>query len=112
MRKLQPRALTLMILMVAACGGQESQLQPRTTFDGKALSTYTYIVRVLAASGAITAAFAGNPAPYGTDNTTPYRLCWHTSLNGSGNLLYGWRCGGNVGLNSSTDWSRVVYQAD
>jgi hypothetical protein len=37
------------------------------------------------------------------------RLCWHT---GGGNINGGWRCGEATGLNSSTDWERVILHHD
>ena len=42
------------------------------------------------------------------------RMCWHDGISGAptGELYGGYRCGATVGLNSSTAWERVVYQAD
>lgn len=37
------------------------------------------------------------------------RLCWHAA---SGNLFGGYRCGTNLGLNTSTAWQRVVLHRD
>jgi hypothetical protein len=36
------------------------------------------------------------------------RMCWHT---GSGNLSGGYRCGTATGLNASTAYERLVFQA-
>ena len=42
------------------------------------------------------------------DSTNPsYRLCWHT--HGS---YGGYRCGSRLGLNSATDWEKVIYHSD
>lgn len=37
------------------------------------------------------------------------RLCWHT---GGGNISGGYRCGSTEGLNSSTAFQRIIYQAN
>jgi hypothetical protein len=37
------------------------------------------------------------------------RLCWHTY---NGTLSYGFRCGADAWLNSSTDWQRVILHHD
>lgn len=42
------------------------------------------------------------------DQSSPYRLSWHTLDHYSA----GWRCGSNVWLNTASNWEKVVYQAD
>ncbi|HEX6244793.1 MAG TPA: hypothetical protein VFZ61_27930, partial [Polyangiales bacterium] len=44
-----------------------------------------------------------------TSGANTERLCWHT---GGGNLNGGYRCGTTMGLNGSTAWERLVYQAN
>jgi hypothetical protein len=47
-------------------------------------------------------------SPCDTQSTNPeLRLCWHTS---GGQLTGGWRAGANTGLNSSTAFTRYIYQ--
>ncbi|NVB43197.1 DUF4215 domain-containing protein [Pseudenhygromyxa sp. WMMC2535] len=45
-----------------------------------------------------------------TASTNPqFRLCWHTN---SGAMSGGYRCGSQLTLNSSTEWTRMIFQAD
>lgn len=43
------------------------------------------------------------------DGLDDQRLCWHTN---GGNFSGGYSCGENKGLNSSTSYERIIYQAD
>ena len=42
------------------------------------------------------------------DQSSPYRLSWHTH----DYYANGWRCGSNVWLNGNGAWEKVIYQAD
>jgi len=43
------------------------------------------------------------------DDNPEFRMCWHTS---GGNINGGYRCGETKWLNSSEEWTRLVFQAD
>jgi hypothetical protein len=49
-----------------------------------------------------------NSCDIATTGTNGARLCWHTA---AGNINGGYRCGVTTGLNGSTVWERLVYQA-
>ena len=42
------------------------------------------------------------------DQASPHRLSWHTLDHN----LHGWRCGSNTSLNDSSNFEKVIYQAD